>query len=141
MNASPKIKDVLAGQEHRPKYEHRRWGYYRVLDHTQADTGQEVLTRKICVKAGSSLSYHMHTNRAEYCTIVSGKGEFVLNNEFLFVQEGDLLQIPAGSIHSMRAITDMEWIEVQRGTELGEDDTVRLFVDWDDIEKYCRSAV
>ncbi len=69
---------------------------------------------------------------------MSGVGEFVLNNGFLHVKAGDVLQIPSGSIHSMNAICDMEWIDIQTGKDLALDDSVCLLKQWDEIVKYCR---
>ena len=57
---SPRIKEVLKDFEQRPMYEERRWGWYKVLDHTKFEEGNEVLTKRIGVKAGRNLSYQKH---------------------------------------------------------------------------------
>lgn len=138
--SSQRLKDLMKDMNHRPMYEERRWGNCRVLDYKRLDNGQEVLTKRIQVEAGKSLSYHKHQNHKECWTILSGEGEFVLNNEFRKVQTGDVLQIPSGVTHSIRAITDLEWIEVQMGQEIIEEDIVRLYMDWEEIEKHCRQV-
>lgn len=138
--SSQRLKDLMKGMNQRPMYEERRWGSYRVLDYKQLDNGQEVLTKRIQVAAGKSLSYHKHQYHKECWTVLSGEGEFVLNNEFRKVQSGDVLQIPRGVTHSIRAISDLEWIEVQMGREIVEDDIVRLYIDWEEIEKHCRTV-
>ncbi|WP_281885388.1 sugar phosphate nucleotidyltransferase [Paenibacillus sp. YYML68] len=138
--ASPRLKDMINHIEQRPMYEERRWGEYKVMDYHKLGEGQELLTRKMRVTAGNSLSYHMHRNRSECWTIVAGHGEFILNNVFMQVKEGDMLQIPAGTLHSIRALTDLEWIEVQMGKQVNDGDIVRLFMNWEEIELHCRSV-
>jgi mannose-1-phosphate guanylyltransferase len=138
-SSSSKIKDMLTNIQQRPMYEERRWGSYKVIDYKRSAVGgPEALTKLMQVKSGQSLSYHLHLNRSECWTIVSGTGEFVYNNEFHFVEPGDVLQIPAGTIHSIRAQSDMEWVEVQLGEKLDQEDIIRIFMDWTDIEEHCR---
>jgi mannose-1-phosphate guanylyltransferase len=136
--ASPKLKELLKNESQRPMFEERRWGTYKVLNRKTLDNGREAVTRLKRVRAGQSLSYHLHVSHQEYWTILSGSGEFVLNNKFSSVKEGQVLQIPAGSAHSVKAVTDLEWVEVQLGRRLAGEDTLRLFADWDDIVKHCR---
>ncbi|MGG3832880.1 sugar phosphate nucleotidyltransferase [Geobacillus thermocatenulatus] len=137
---SPKIKDLVNGFDQRPMYEERRWGWYRVLDYTKFEDGREVLTKRIGVAAGKNLSYHMHRYRREVWTIIRGEGEFALNGEIRRVKSGDVLDIPVGMKHGMKAITDLELIEVQIGTPLMEEDIIRIFMSWDEIEQFCRYA-
>jgi mannose-1-phosphate guanylyltransferase len=135
--ASPRIKDLMKDAVQRPMFEERRWGYYRVLDFKSFDDGRKVLTKRFCVHAGKNLSYQMHAYRSEVWTIISGVGEVVADERLYRVSIGDVLQIPHGSRHSLRAITDLEVIEVQSGFELVEEDTVRLYTEWDDIMQQC----
>ncbi|MBB6671708.1 sugar phosphate nucleotidyltransferase [Cohnella nanjingensis] len=134
---SPKLKEMLKHIEQRPMFEERRWGDCRVLDYKQLEGGQEVATRAVRVSAGQSLSYHLHLNRDEYWTIVSGTGRFVKDQQFKQIRAGDVLHIPAGTPHSMLAETDLEWIEVQMGSGLASDDIIRLYYQWDEVERHC----
>jgi mannose-1-phosphate guanylyltransferase len=138
--ASPKIKEILKGSgfEKRPMYEERRWGWYRVLDHTKFEEGNEVLTKKIGVKAGRNLSYQKHYTRSEVWTIIKGDGEFALNDEIFNVKPGDVLVIPVEAKHGIKANTDLEFIEVQTGSQLIEEDIVRIFMKWEDVEIHCK---
>lgn len=131
--SSPRIKDVLKGDNPRPMYEERRWGSYQVLDHTKNKNGEQVLTKRICIKADSNLSYQYHNYREEMWSIVSGEGELILNDQFRKVKQGDLIKIPYKTLHSIRAITDLEIIEVQLGSDLVEEDIVRVKMDWSEI--------
>jgi len=137
---SPRVKEIANQFDNRPMYEERRWGWYRVLDFTKCNDTKEVLTKRICVNAGKNLSYQKHFNRSEVWTIIKGNGLFVLNGKILEIQEGDVLQIPAGALHGIKAITDLEFIEVQAGSELIEEDIVRIFMKWEDIEDHCNNS-
>lgn len=139
-SASPRIKELVGGYEHRPMYEERRWGWYKVLDQMTYPNGQEVLTKRIGIMAGKNLSYQVHYQRSEVWTIVNGEGEFVINDVIYPVKPGDVLQIPLQSKHTIRAITNLEFIEVQTGTELVEEDIIRLLMTWDEIEGQCIRA-
>lgn len=137
---SPRVKDLVSGFEKRPMFEERRWGWYRVLDHTTYENGHEVLTKRIGVVAGKSLSYQLHYQRSEVWTITNGEGEFALNDVIYEVKQGDVLHIPVGARHGVRAKTDLEFIEVQAGTDLVEGDIVRIFMSWDEVERHCKTA-
>jgi mannose-1-phosphate guanylyltransferase len=134
---SPKIKELVSDFDQRPMYEERRWGWYRVLDFTKFDDGREVLTKRIGVMAGKNLSYQMHYHRSEVWTIIKGEGEFAFNGEIRRVKPRDVLEIPVGAKHGIKAITDLEFIEVQTGTELIEEDIVRIYMTWEEVEENC----
>ncbi|MDT9754961.1 sugar phosphate nucleotidyltransferase [Heyndrickxia coagulans] len=136
---SPKIKELVSTFNDRPMYEERRWGWYRVLDHVKYNGTQEVLTKKIGIKAGSNLSYQYHLARKETWTVVKGEGVVALNGSLQVVKAGDVLQVEIGDKHAIKATTELEMIEVQSGTEILEEDIVRIFMDWDEIEDYCYS--
>lgn len=131
---SPRIKEVLKGIEQRPMYEERRWGHYRVVDYVKYDEGREVLTKRIFINQGKNISYQLHRKRSEIWTIVSGEASIVLNERMHTVRAGDVVRIPEGTKHSILAVTDVELIEVQTGSELVEEDNIRITLDWDDIE-------
>lgn len=136
--ASHQIKDFVKHVEQRPMFEERRWGWYRVLDyHTSAASGMEFLTKRICVLAGKNLSYQFHHQRSEVWTIVAGEGEFVLDGRLFFVQAGDVLKIPVGAKHAIKALSDLHIIEVQMGSKLVEEDIVRLYMSWEEMKQSC----
>ncbi|MED4044786.1 sugar phosphate nucleotidyltransferase [Priestia aryabhattai] len=138
--ASPRIKELVGEFENRPMYEERRWGWYRVLDYTKLEEGKEVLTKRIGIAQDKNLSYQLHDYRDEVWTIIKGEGEFVLNDEIRAIKTGDVIQIQAGDKHAVRAITDLEIIEVQTGSQLIEEDIVRLFMSWEEIEDHVLGA-
>lgn len=135
-DASPRLKEMLRFDQ-RPMYEESHWGWYRVLDYTRFDGNQEVLTRRIGIAAGRNLSYQLHNIRKEVWTIIRGEGEFILNHKHHLIKAGDVLEIPVKTMHALKAITDMELIEVQSGEELIDLDVVEIYRDWVDIEQFC----
>ncbi|SFS54675.1 sugar phosphate nucleotidyltransferase [Paenibacillus sp. BC26] len=135
--SSPQIKDVMKHSEQRPMYEERRWGRYRVLDYVTYPDGREVLTKRIFISEGSNLSYQYHSLRDEVWTVVAGHGEMVLNGKRFSITTGDVLLIPKENKHSLRALADIEIIEIQTGSQLIEEDIVRLEHDWNEIMQLC----
>ncbi|AEW58374.1 sugar phosphate nucleotidyltransferase [Bacillus cereus] len=136
-DASPRVKELVGDWDQRPMYEERRWGWYRVLDHTKYDDGNEVLTKRIGITASKNLSYQYHNNRSEVWTVVKGEGIFVLDEEIRVVRPGDVLEIQPRQKHAIKAVTDLEFIEVQSGSELIEEDIVRIYMQWNEIEEAC----
>lgn len=134
---SPRIKEYIGPFENRPMYEERRWGWYRVLDYTKTEEGQEVLTKRIGIHAGLNLSYQFHMQRSEVWTIIKGEGIFVQNDRLSVVRPGDVLKINVGDKHGLKAVTNLEMIEVQSGSQLIEEDIVRIFMSWEEVEEHC----
>ncbi|MCM3409934.1 sugar phosphate nucleotidyltransferase [Metabacillus litoralis] len=135
--SSPRIKEIVGDFDNRPMYEERRWGWYRVLDYTKFDQGNEILTKRIGIYKGKNLSYQFHTMRSEVWTIIKGEGIFAHNGKLKVVQQGDVLQINKGDHHAIKAISDLEIIEIQDGSELIEEDVVRILNNWNEIEEEC----
>ncbi|MDC2863936.1 sugar phosphate nucleotidyltransferase [Bacillus sp. BP-3] len=131
---SEKIKELINHENSRPMYEEKRWGNYRVLDYEKLKDGNEVLTKRLKILAGKNLSYQMHFKREEVWTIIAGEGELIIDEKFKMIKPGDVIYIPAGTMHGARAITDLEFIEVQMGSKLIEDDILRTHMTWEEIE-------
>ena len=136
-NASPRVKEVAKQFENRPMYEERRWGWYRVLDYVKLKDNYEVLTKRIRVEGGKNLSYQRHFQRQEVWTIISGTGEVAIDGKIWTVEKGDVLEIPVGVNHALKAITNIEIIEIQSGTQLIEEDILRVLHSWEEIENIC----
>lgn len=127
---SEKIKDYVGQLSNRPMYEERRWGTYRVLDDIEYEDGTRSLTKSITLKAGKNISYQIHHHRGEIWTFVDGEGTFVLDGKRKKVKRGDVVNIPLGHFHAIKAITDLTFIEVQIGNPLIEEDIERFDFDW-----------
>lgn len=138
--ASPRIKEIVSGINNRPMYEERRWGWYKALEHMKYDDGTEVLTKRISLNPGKNLSYQYHHLRSEVWTLIRGEGELALDGMLYSVRAGDVLRIPQGVKHALKAVTELEFIEVQTGEELVEEDIIRVCQGWDEVEEVCRRS-
>ena len=127
---SEKIKDYANKLITRPMYEERRWGNYCVLDNARYEDGTRSLTKTIHLNAGKHISYQLHRHRSETWTCVDGEGLFVLDGERRLVKRGDVMNIPLGHHHAIKAITDLTFIEVQIGNPLIEEDIERFEWKW-----------
>ena len=127
---SEKIKDYANKLTTRPMYEERRWGTYRVLDNAEYEDGTRSLTKTIHLNAGKNISYQLHHHRSEVWTFVEGEGIFVLDGERKDVKRGDVMNIPVGHLHAIKATTDLTFIEVQIGNPLVEEDIERFDFEW-----------
>lgn len=127
---SEKIKDYTNKLITRPMYEERRWGTYCVLDNAKYEDGTRSLTKTIHLNAGKHISYQLHRHRSETWTCVDGEGIFVLDGERRQVKRGDVMNIPLGHHHAIKAITDLTFIEVQIGNPLVEEDIERFEFEW-----------
>jgi mannose-1-phosphate guanylyltransferase len=130
---SPVIKKLLQDDQQRPMYEERRWGWYKTLEHNKIDEQKEVLTKRLVVNKGKNLSYHMHLHRHEVWMIINGEGEFVLDGVIKKVKAGDILEIPAKAKHAIKALNDLDIIEIQTGSPLKEEDELCVFINWEDL--------
>ncbi len=128
--ASVDLKLYADQYKARPMYEERRWGTYRVMGHEHFEDGYNALTKLLCLKAGCNISYQYHNHREEIWTFVDGEGVLILDGERIEVSRGYVAHIKAGQKHAVRAITDLQIIEVQSGTDLVEEDIIRLDWEW-----------
>jgi mannose-1-phosphate guanylyltransferase / mannose-6-phosphate isomerase len=80
------------------------------------------------VNPGASLSLQMHHHRAEHWIVVSGTARVTKGNETLLLSENQSTYIPLGTLHRLEnpGRVQLEMIEVQSGSYLGEDDIVRF---------------
>lgn len=129
-DAADKVKEVVDEllQEEAPQaVENRKvirpWGWYDTVDF-----GERFQVKRIGVKPGASLSLQRHHHRAEHWVVVSGTARVTRGTETFLVGENESAYIPIGEIHRLHnpGKVDLEVIEVQSGSYLGEDDIVRL---------------
>ncbi len=130
-NSSEQVKGYMNKITARPMYEERLWGVYKVIDYIKFPNGYQALTKQICIKAGSHISYQIHHHRDEVWTIINGKGLLVLDGETREVKCGDVIHIKREQFHAIKGITDLYFIEVQSGDELIEEDIERYDWNWE----------
>lgn len=138
--SSPKIKELISDFDQPPMYEERIWGWSRVLDYAKYDGGSEMVTKRICILEGKNSTYHYHNLRDEVWTIVKGEGELALDDNIHRVKAGDIIHLPAGKKHGIFAISELEFIEVQTGLGISDEDFTRLFYSWDEVLNHFKEA-
>lgn len=132
--SSEYIKQYVDPIHMRPMFEERRWGTYRVLDDTRYADGSHSLTKSITLHPGKYISYQIHHHRTEVWTFVEGEGIFVLDGTTRRVKAGDTVIIPVEHYHSIKALTELTFIEVQMGNPLIEEDIERFDWDWENTK-------
>ena len=132
-DSSEYIKQYIDPIHMRPMFEERRWGTYRVLDDSRYADGSHSLTKSITLHPGKYISYQIHHHRTEVWTFVEGEGIFVLDGEARRVKAGDTVIIPVEHYHSIKALTELTFIEVQMGNPLIEEDIERFDWDWEKV--------
>lgn len=119
------VKKYLPDSSEKAMFEERVWGSFKILDYTK-NGFLSVITKRVKVKQSQSISYQYHTKRTEIWTIISGEGEVVLDDKISYVSTGDTITISPFTKHSIRAISELEILEVQIGEVISNDDVIRL---------------
>ena len=106
---------------------HRPWGSYQSLDN-----GARYQVKRIVVKPGGRLSLQLHHHRAEHWVVVRGIARVTVGEIVKTLNENESAYIPLGTKHRLEnpGKIDLELIEVQTGSYLGEDDIVRFDDDY-----------
>ena len=127
---SQEVKEVVEQLRRDKRHEvqtHRRvfrpWGSYEGLA-----TDQRYQVKHIVVKPGGRLSLQMHHHRAEHWVVVRGTAKVTIGEDSLIVSENQSTYIPVGAKHRLEnpGVIDLDLIEIQTGSYLGEDDIVRF---------------
>jgi mannose-1-phosphate guanylyltransferase/mannose-6-phosphate isomerase len=110
-------------EAHSNRKVYRPWGWYDSIE-----VGKHFQVKRLHVNPGAKLSLQMHNKRAEHWVVVSGTATAINGEEILTLTEGDSTYIPICTTHGLENKTNeqLEIIEVQSGTYLGEDDIVRF---------------
>ncbi|MDZ5784224.1 sugar phosphate nucleotidyltransferase [Marinococcus luteus] len=131
--SSSQIKELIKDFRYPQMYEERLWGWSRVLDYAKYPDGQMMITKRILLESGKNSTLHYHHNRDEVWTVVRGEGEIAVDNHMYRIKAGDVVHLPAGTKHALRATIDLEIVEVQTGVDISDEDTVRIHDTWDDV--------
>ncbi len=121
------LKDVAPAVTEDHLKVHRPWGSYQSLDQ-----GDRFQVKRIVVKQGGRLSLQMHHHRAEHWVVVRGTARVTVGDEVKILHENESIYVPSGARHRLEnpGKIDLELIEVQTGSYLGEDDIVRFEDDY-----------
>ena len=105
----------------------RPWGSYQSVDN-----GDRHQVKRIIVKPGGRLSLQKHHHRSEHWIVVRGTAQVTVNELVKTVHENESIYIPIGAVHRLEnpGKIQLELIEVQTGSYLGEDDIIRIEDDY-----------
>jgi mannose-1-phosphate guanylyltransferase/mannose-6-phosphate isomerase len=122
-----KLKQVAPAVTEEHLKVHRPWGSYQAIDR-----GARFQVKRIVVKPRGRLSLQMHHHRAEHWIVVRGTARVTVGEEVKTVHENESTYIPIGAKHRLEnpGKIDLELIEVQTGSYLGEDDIIRVEDDY-----------
>lgn len=113
------IKPYVDSIEQEIMYAEKSWGTYHVLD-----VQPESMTIKLTINPGKSMSYHSHAKKDEVWVVTAGTGMAVVDGAEQQVCAGSVITMKAGCVHSLKADTKMQLVEVQLGTQISADDKV-----------------
>ena len=116
-NKSSYIKPFVDRIDQQIMFADKSWGSYQVVN-----VEPESLTIKVTLNPGQGMSYHLHRHRDEVWTVISGEGEATVDGKTFSVREGDVIRLPRGAKHTVKAKTALKIIEVQCGREISAGD-------------------
>ena len=113
----------MANNYKRGDHDTRPWGTWEVLD-----AEDNFCVKRIFVTPGNILSLQLHHFRSEHWIIVKGEAVVTLGDDKIVRKANESVYIPAETKHRIQNDTteDMEFIEIQTGENLDENDIVRL---------------
>ncbi|KKC35298.1 mannose-1-phosphate guanyltransferase [Devosia epidermidihirudinis] len=105
------------------KTSYRPWGGYSSIL-----MGERFQVKKLFVKPGKKLSLQKHHHRSEHWVVVRGTAEVTLDGAVTMLAENQSIYLPLGCTHRLAnpGKIELELIEVQTGSYLGEDDIIRI---------------
>lgn len=117
MNSQQRVET----REHRKIY--RPWGWY-----DNVDSGLGFKVRRIFLNPGASLHLQRHEHRAEHWIVVKGKAEVTHADSVFILEQNQSTYIPPNTLHRLHNPTEsaLEIIEIQTGSSLTEEDTIRF---------------
>lgn len=101
----------------------RPWGFF-----DEVDRGDRFQVKRITVKPHQKISLQLHRKRAEHWVVVAGEAHVQIGDSIKVLSRDESIFIPRETIHSVenKGEVNLEIIEIQTGSYLGEDDIERL---------------
>lgn len=120
-------EEILKMERPRAHHANPPWGKWEVLLNEPT-----YKVKRITVLPGNRLSYQKHFKREEYWNVVGGKASITIDGKDILLTSGQAINIPRGAAHRVanQEQSSLVFIEIQRGSYLGEDDIVRLEDDY-----------
>ncbi len=114
------IKPYVDKIDQQVMFAEKSWGSFRVLD-----AEEESLTIKVTLNPGHGMYYHSHMRRDEIWNVISGAGIVTIDDKRREVGVGDIIEMKAGTRHTVTAVTELKMIEVQIGDEINVHDKTK----------------
>ena len=113
-------------------FDYRPWGYYEVL---AGGDNMGFKIKKIIVHPNKRLSLQSHNFRKEYWFCIGGEGQAQINDSLINLKTDSMVFIDIAQTHRLvnNSESNLEIIEIQLGTYLGEDDIIRYEDDYNRI--------
>ena len=113
----------------------RPWGWFETLippsEAIQSPEGAVYAVKRLWIAPNGRISLQRHRNRCEHWVVAAGRGVLECGQERIDAQPGTTLFVPTQAIHRATAGPEgLLIIEVQRGTELREEDIERIADDY-----------
>jgi len=118
---------ILELEKHRARHANPPWGRWEVLLDEKT-----YKVKRVTVLPGKRLSYQRHSKRNEHWSIISGRALVTIDGRDTLLEAGHAIDIPSEAAHrvSNPGQSLLVFIEIQRGSYLGEDDIIRLEDDY-----------
>ena len=115
------IKPYVDAIDQQVMFAEKSWGSYKVLD-----VGSDSLTVKVTLNPGHGMNYHSHERRSEVWSVISGTGTVVIDGVERVVASGDVIDLPVGCKHTVKASeSGLQIIEVQIGEDIMVSDKIK----------------
>ena len=118
------MKPYVEKIETEAKFAEKSWGTYTVVD-----VQPGAMTVKVSMKPGESMSYHCHYHRNEIWMVVSGTGVVIIDDQKKNVKSGDVVMIKSECKHTVKAISQLDIVEVQIGQEISVEDKEKYMLE------------
>ncbi|MEZ0262237.1 MAG: phosphomannose isomerase type II C-terminal cupin domain [Alphaproteobacteria bacterium] len=106
----------------------RPWGHYIVTAVGTCDEG-EYCEKIIVVKPGKILSLQSHELRAEQWTVKSGTLTAIVDDMRITAEAGEVVLVPAGSIHCMANLSNEDCVVEERQTGTCREEDIQRYAD------------
>ena len=118
------IKTYVEKLNNEPKFAEKSWGYFKVIEGCKNS-----LTIKIFIREGHAMNYHSHEHRDEVWIVTQGVGKTIIDGIEQKVKMGNVVAMQARCRHTIFAVTDLEMIEVQIGSDISVYDKQKYILD------------
>ncbi len=91
-------------------------------------SGDRFEVKRLHIAPGRKISLQKHFHRSEHWVVVRGTAEVTLGDETRLLHENESIYVPQGTTHRLAnpGKIPLELIEVQTGSYLKDDDTIRI---------------